>query len=394
MIQLRNITNTGYVEGRRIMNSTGTPTAYIVTEDGQIYSDELQGYRKLDEPNKRTGYIMISLAIDGKWKKYLVHRLVAQYFLSNEHDYPCVNHKDCNKLNNDYHNLEHCTYQYNSKYAMLYGNGGITRCKHGYFIFTEDDVHEICRRIERGDKLKDIAKDFDVKAGHIGNIKRRTCYTYISKDYDFGDDFVFDDNLTGNEGNNYIPPLEVEPKYVRWDDPENIHAICKMMADKHYKSNRIIAAKFGIQPKIIKAIRYHKLFPEISKQYDIKYNKSTVEIRHLDEYDSDEIDHIFDLLTDGEHTIASIAAELCIAPSTIKNLCNSDKYRYLRLKYDDINLKDNHKGHHLTPELINKVVTLIKTTKMTREQIADMANVSVSTVCKIKKKIKKGSFKK
>ena len=47
----------------------------------------------------------------------LVHRLVAQAFIPNPNNLPCVNHKDENPGNNDFRNLEWCTYKYNSNYG-------------------------------------------------------------------------------------------------------------------------------------------------------------------------------------------------------------------------------------------------------------------------------------
>ena len=62
------------------------------------------------------GYLRVELNNNGKKKKYLVHRLVAQTFLDNPNNYPCINHKDENKINNKTDNLEWCTYLYNNLY--------------------------------------------------------------------------------------------------------------------------------------------------------------------------------------------------------------------------------------------------------------------------------------
>ena len=69
-------------------------------------------------------YIQVILCKDGKTSAKLVHRLVAQAFIPNPNNLPCVNHKDENKKNNDVRNLEWCTYKYNNEY-----NGRIEKCK-------------------------------------------------------------------------------------------------------------------------------------------------------------------------------------------------------------------------------------------------------------------------
>lgn len=75
------------------------------------------------------GYLQVGLRVNGYEKLFSVHRLVAQAFIPNPHNYPCVNHKDENKLNNfvwvnedgtvdlEKSNLEWCTIKYNSNYG-------------------------------------------------------------------------------------------------------------------------------------------------------------------------------------------------------------------------------------------------------------------------------------
>lgn len=63
------------------------------------------------------GYLYINLSKNGKIKTFKIHRLVAQTFLDNPNNLPCVNHKDENKLNNIPENLEYCTVAYNNSYG-------------------------------------------------------------------------------------------------------------------------------------------------------------------------------------------------------------------------------------------------------------------------------------
>lgn len=63
------------------------------------------------------GYYQIDLQKNKNITHALVHRLVAEAFVSNLDNLPCVNHKDENKLNNNASNLEWCTQKYNIHYG-------------------------------------------------------------------------------------------------------------------------------------------------------------------------------------------------------------------------------------------------------------------------------------
>lgn len=66
-------------------------------------------------------YLKVSLSKNGKAKHYFIHRLVAETFIPNPNNYPCVNHKDENPSNNCVSNLEWCSYQYNNNYGTRNG---------------------------------------------------------------------------------------------------------------------------------------------------------------------------------------------------------------------------------------------------------------------------------
>lgn len=88
---------------------------YLINENGEVYSIKSKKYIKprINENN----YLIIDLYKNNIRKTYKLHRLVAQAFLDNPDNLPQVNHKDCNKLNNNISNLEWCTASQNTKHA-------------------------------------------------------------------------------------------------------------------------------------------------------------------------------------------------------------------------------------------------------------------------------------
>ena len=88
---------------------------YLVSDDGQIFST--RSNRLLKPQVTNVGYLRIELNINGKTYREGVHRLVAECFVPNPNNYPVVNHKDENPLNNHADNLEWCTQKYNMNYG-------------------------------------------------------------------------------------------------------------------------------------------------------------------------------------------------------------------------------------------------------------------------------------
>lgn len=94
---------------------TGYEGLYKVSNCGEVFS--VRKNILLTRKYNRLGYQIIILYKEGKGRLFYVHRLVAQAFIQNTYNYPCINHKDENKMNNKVDNLEWCTYKYNSNYG-------------------------------------------------------------------------------------------------------------------------------------------------------------------------------------------------------------------------------------------------------------------------------------
>lgn len=90
---------------------------YQVSNWGRVKSLKW-GKEKIMTPRKdRGGYLQVHLCKDGKQYMKLAHRLVAQHFIDNPNNLPEVNHKDENKQNNHFENLEWCTRAHNNNYG-------------------------------------------------------------------------------------------------------------------------------------------------------------------------------------------------------------------------------------------------------------------------------------
>ena len=88
---------------------------YAITSCGRVWSYKTNRFLKLC--NHPDGYLQINLCKDGKMTHHLVHRLVAEAYLENPNNYPCINHKSEIKTENHVNNLEYCTNKYNSNYG-------------------------------------------------------------------------------------------------------------------------------------------------------------------------------------------------------------------------------------------------------------------------------------
>ena len=91
-------------------------------KDGKFYFHE---GRLIKPYTINRGYYIVTLWKNSTGKHYLVHRLVALTYIPNHNNYPQVNHKDCNKQNNNLNNLEWCTNDYNISAVNRSNFGGI-----------------------------------------------------------------------------------------------------------------------------------------------------------------------------------------------------------------------------------------------------------------------------
>lgn len=158
---------------------------YKISSTGSVYSVHSNKLMKLHLRGTRADnkYLVVCVSKEGIQKNLSIHRLVAQAFIPNPENLPCVNHIDGNKFNNDVSNLEWCTYSENNYHAFRTGlkhiPSGVTNklCK-----LTYDDVVWIKNNIILGSKefgTRPIARKYGVDHTVIKDIFRDNKYADV-----------------------------------------------------------------------------------------------------------------------------------------------------------------------------------------------------------------------
>lgn len=94
------------------------------------YNSKQKRKSKILKPvNMGNGYYRVHLSKNGKYRYWLIHRLVAITFIPNPNNLPFINHKDENPANNSVWNLEWCDYSYNNSYGTKVVRCNDTRIK-------------------------------------------------------------------------------------------------------------------------------------------------------------------------------------------------------------------------------------------------------------------------
>jgi hypothetical protein len=125
------------------------------------------------------GYATIGFWIRGenKTRHQKVHRLVAMTWVPNPDNKPEVNHKDGNKLNNHFQNLEWVTRSENIQHAF---RTGLNKAPSGVDAwqakFDRSQVIAIRDALRCGHKVMAIAKYFNVHYGIIYRLKSGKTY--------------------------------------------------------------------------------------------------------------------------------------------------------------------------------------------------------------------------
>ena len=107
----------GYEDLYQISNygTIKSVTHYIIDKKGK--SRLMKGKILKQTPDRKNGYLSVSLMKEGKKQTFRTHKLVASTFIPNPDKLPQVNHIDGDKENNYVGNLEWCSCKDNIHHA-------------------------------------------------------------------------------------------------------------------------------------------------------------------------------------------------------------------------------------------------------------------------------------
>ena len=164
---------------------------YEVSNHGSVKSlPKIWGKRKIVGRKGETelmahkmdnGYPRVILCKDSIKKGKSVHRLVAEAFIENPNNYPVVNHKNSNKSDNYFENLEWTTYRGNALHGFANGNRvGLKGESNPRAKYNERDIR-IIRKLSLDGFYSNgkIAEMFNDTSANICRIVRKERWQHI-----------------------------------------------------------------------------------------------------------------------------------------------------------------------------------------------------------------------
>ena len=156
---------------------------YQISNTGLVRNWETEN--ELSPYTMSNGYMCMKFKFQGDKYPFLIHRLVAEYFVPNPENKPQVNHKDGNKHNNHVFNLEWVTQSENMRHAS---KNGLLKPRYGstspFSKHTEYEIHKACKLMEENKlSLNTISNISGVSYETLISIRNRGKWATISSQY-------------------------------------------------------------------------------------------------------------------------------------------------------------------------------------------------------------------
>ncbi len=144
--------------------------SYIVNELGEIRNSKSKLMKPFED---KDGYFRIGLLVDGKQKKFHVHRIVYSLFVGElKKPYVCC-HIDGNIKNNHYTNIKQATQQENIRDKLTHGTWQAGD-SHPKCLYTDSEVEKIQKLIDMNPSLnsKQISDLVDLPQYFVLDVRR------------------------------------------------------------------------------------------------------------------------------------------------------------------------------------------------------------------------------
>lgn len=171
----------------RLVLDDGTEVNYLVSNYGRVWSENRNKFLSINI-DKRSGRKRFSICVDGKQLTIYVARAIALAFLGPGPGMD-ADHIDEDYTNDTLENIQWLSPQENKR--KTHREGKLKEYEFGSepgdnsfnHVYNEDDIHEVCRLMEKGFDMKYISEITNVSLAVIQSIKSGKNWLSVSKKY-------------------------------------------------------------------------------------------------------------------------------------------------------------------------------------------------------------------
>lgn len=181
MTNIQDFLTTVAQPGERFLPITNFEGRFWISDIGRIVSFNHK-FKFLNPPIDGTGYRSCTLRMKPKKLCIRLHSLVGQHFceMKDMGVRMTWNHKDGNKLNNHYTNLEYITAAENCTHAVTNGLYDIKGENHPHRKLSNEQVKEIFALKDSGKSFVEIGKIYSISRRQIGDIINGKAWQHIT----------------------------------------------------------------------------------------------------------------------------------------------------------------------------------------------------------------------
>lgn len=150
---------------------------YTITETGVVYSYKNNIKKEIKLFTNKGGYLYISLCKNGKKWRIGVHQLVAMYYVDGYFNGAVVNHKDANKTNNNYKNLEWVSQKENVNKSYITSGIDATR-NYNWYCIKNTITGKITKKLKGYAGVRKYIKENELKISTTSLQRYKRCKEY------------------------------------------------------------------------------------------------------------------------------------------------------------------------------------------------------------------------